>query len=506
MSLTSNDIEPNYFHFLPSPTWVDINGDGDQDLFIANGKKTGDMLLYENIGDSITSLFRVGSDSLNPLDTMALADYINPAFVDIDNDEDYDLFLTWSPGSIIYYQNAGNKYAPLFQYKTGSSNPLNSMGYYATSISFKDINGDGDFDVFLGKEDGTISYYENVGSASTPTFQLNTSSSPFKSIDVGDDAALTFYDFDLDKDDDAFIGRSTGTIVYYENIGTSISPKYSYSYYQPLWYVNFGSNARAIFENFNKDSYIGTIASNSWHLYYYQIKTFGATTINYDSSSLCYGDTLFVSTQNAGYNFQWYLNGALYDNTTDPYSVITTSGIYNVVVDYKICMDSAATGRDITIFTPYISQLDSYLVSTPALTYQWYKDGVLLSGDTNQTLLFNGNGIYSVFATDSNGCIAASDTLAIITTFIEKESKTYVNLSPVPATEFVNIEVRFSSISKLITVSLFDINNKQVFSKTYKNLSTNFNESILLNEYSKGLYLIKISTEQELISKLIIKH
>jgi len=45
---------------------------------------------------------------------------------------------------------------------------------------------------------------------------------------------------------------------------------------------------------------------------------------------------------------------------------------------------------------------------TPAYTYQWYNNGVLMPGETNPTLGNAGMGNYNVIITDVNGCIAAA--------------------------------------------------------------------------------------------------
>ena len=54
------------------------------------------------------------------------------------------------------------------------------------------------------------------------------------------------------------------------------------------------------------------------------------------------------------------------------------------------------------------------LTSSSATGNQWYKDGNLLSGETNQTYLTTANGSYTVTVTDS-GCTSASSAATVIT-------------------------------------------------------------------------------------------
>lgn len=54
---------------------------------------------------------------------------------------------------------------------------------------------------------------------------------------------------------------------------------------------------------------------------------------------------------------------------------------------------------------PVISLNGNDLVSTTAVTYQWYVNGVLIPGATLQTYTPSQNGIYVVRITDANGCV-----------------------------------------------------------------------------------------------------
>ncbi|MEL6165316.1 MAG: hypothetical protein AAFR37_16715, partial [Cyanobacteria bacterium J06628_3] len=68
----------------------------------------------------------------------------SPIFVDIDSDEDLDVFIgrsegTFRPGGIDYYENTGDKSNPIFTERTGSDNPLNQVSLSSNVPSFVDI-------------------------------------------------------------------------------------------------------------------------------------------------------------------------------------------------------------------------------------------------------------------------------------------------------------------------------------------------------------------------------
>lgn len=103
------------------PTLVDIDGDGDFDFF--SGNSTGTFNYYENTGDNSNPDFveRTGTD--NPLDSMDAGDWSAPAFVDIDGDNDFDLFSGNTEGTFKYYENAGCSLSAVFVERTGADNP-----------------------------------------------------------------------------------------------------------------------------------------------------------------------------------------------------------------------------------------------------------------------------------------------------------------------------------------------------------------------------------------------
>jgi hypothetical protein len=115
-------------------------------------------------------------------------------------------------GTINYYKNTGDAYAPVFTAQTGTANPFNGVVVGSrTTVALADIDGDGDLDAFIGLNDGTLKYYRNDGTAYSPTFTAVTgTSNPFNNVDVGQDSSVTLGDVDGDGDLDAFFGAFSG--------------------------------------------------------------------------------------------------------------------------------------------------------------------------------------------------------------------------------------------------------------------------------------------------------
>jgi hypothetical protein len=239
---------------LESPKFVDIEGDGDLDAFI--GWYPSGLRFFENTGNANFPAFSERSGSANPLSQVA-SSYASPGFVDIDGDGDMDAFVGNHFGTLDYFQNNGNNTRiPLFTATT--SNPLSGVNVLGDNRpAFVDIDRDGDQDVFFGEGDGKITYYRNTGSATSPTFTKRTgTNNPLNSFDVGTYSQINFVDIDGDGNLDAFVGAYDGTVRYYENTGTATSPAFTQrtGTRNPLASVSIGTYSSPNFIDIDGDS------------------------------------------------------------------------------------------------------------------------------------------------------------------------------------------------------------------------------------------------------------
>ena len=202
-----------------TPTFVDIDNDGDKDAFI--GESGGTIKYYKNTGTAAAPVFTAQTGAANPFNGVDVGSYSTPTFVDIDNDGDKDAFVgEESFGLIKYYKNTGTVTAPVFTEQTGAANPFNGMGVGRQSTpTFEDIDNDGDKDAFIGEYAGFINYYKNTGTVAAPVFTEQTDvANPFIAVSTGSyRLAPAFVDIDNDGDKDLFIGEEFGSIQYFKN-------------------------------------------------------------------------------------------------------------------------------------------------------------------------------------------------------------------------------------------------------------------------------------------------
>ncbi|WP_139958372.1 T9SS type A sorting domain-containing protein [Flavicella sediminum] len=203
---------------------VDIDNDGDFDLFIGN--LAGTIRYYKNIStEENPNVFEEQEAAGNPLALVAVGANSSPTFTDLDDDGDYDVFVGSGSG-ISYFKNEGTITTPIFVLKTGSENPLSGLvgaSNHSYSTSFVDIDADMDLDCFIGWIDyesadtAGIYFYKNNGTEVAPVFenQLNAEN-PFRDFNELYPNPV-FLDMDADEDLDVFIGKGNGTYSYYEN-------------------------------------------------------------------------------------------------------------------------------------------------------------------------------------------------------------------------------------------------------------------------------------------------
>ena len=145
-----------------APTFADIDGDGKPDLVVGNYDGTLKYYLNESAGGTITFTEKTAAD--NPFDGFNIGTYPTPTFADIDGDGDLDLVVGEIQGTLKYYLNESASGTITFTEKTTTDNPFDgfNIGTYPTP-TFADIDGDGDLDLVVGTYGGISTVVNHFG-------------------------------------------------------------------------------------------------------------------------------------------------------------------------------------------------------------------------------------------------------------------------------------------------------------------------------------------------------
>lgn len=222
-----------------------------------------------------------------------------------------------------------------------------------------------------------------------------------------------------------------------------------------------------------------------------------------NSTHVCPVDGLLLTGEIAGsgYLFQWYKNGEMLSGETNVICNATMAGEYYLIATKNACVFTSNsiiltedsidatldTGTEINLL-PGESKILTATTNAVNSTYKWYKDAVLISGETSNTLNITQTGVYKVIVKQNTGCALEKEASTLVSaptsySLIIKHDASYVECQN--ESETVNID-SFEYISSLGT---FDV--PSAIPLTYKW----FKNNIEIAGATNSTYTISNTTE-----------
>lgn len=227
---------------FPSAYQEDVTFDGVKDLIVSpnlffrefdetNFKRS--VWLYTNAGTNAAPSFEETTRNFLQGDMIDVGDNAVPAFFDVDNDGDQDMFIgcyrnpNLGAASVYFFKNTGTPTEPSFELVTDDYRTLSALGHVNIKPKFADMNGDTKIDFVYSAQTGTTTqlyYILNTGTTAAdfsgaviiPGFGVSWREEDITPVDVN-----------LDGLQDLIVGRLGGALDYWKNTGTVVSPVFT---------------------------------------------------------------------------------------------------------------------------------------------------------------------------------------------------------------------------------------------------------------------------------------
>lgn len=212
------------------------------------------------------------------------------------------------------------------------------------------------------------------------------------------------------------------------------------------------------------------------------------------ATTFCEGGAvpLFASI-NVGYSYQWYFNSTPITGANSAVYIATDSGNYSVMVSDANC-SATAPAIAITVIplpgVPAITTNGLVMTTGVYITYQWYRNGILIPGATGKTYTATADGNYTVVVTNYAGCQSTSAAQVISSVGVTGARKTAVTMYPNPATTMIHIDA-----GKAVDVSISSVDGKEVMRKTNA-------VDVDIHLLADGVYMVRITDKQGQLLKI----
>jgi len=225
--------------------------------------------------------------------------------------------------------------------------------------------------------------------------------------------------------------------------------------------------------------------------------------ISPESAIICIGDTAVLKATTDATSWLWYQNGNPLPNEQSSNLKVTEAGVYTVFMTNVHC---SSTSDPVTInVSSGPSALFTFdgtiLLADQAESYQWYFNGLPISGANGISYTPTKSGTYSLHTTDIIGCIGISPEIDITITASSNIDNVILKIYPNPVHDQLNLIMGVNNDLEDWSI----ISPAGIVFKTGKFIGTQTTVFISISDLPKGAYILNCTGSKGLVKHKFIK-
>lgn len=257
---------------MSAPALVDYNADGLMDVVVGAVHFTtltthSALVLYQNIGTTSNPMFKIVNSDYLSFSQFNQTTLLSPTFGDLDGDGDDDLLVGEVGGQLFFVENMAGMGNPLNFGEIQTNYKKIDVGGASAPMIF-DADKDGLADIVVGEQNGNLNFIKNIGQTNQPDFDKNHETAPnngfWGGVDVRQQGRATGFSRPYllkTREEKTFlvVGSEQGKIFLYDDFSQSTFPKKSTDYGS----LNEGRKITPVLYDFDNNGYYDMLVGNS---------------------------------------------------------------------------------------------------------------------------------------------------------------------------------------------------------------------------------------------------
>lgn len=239
---------------------------GNKSFFVPGGMRNARVYLYLNTGTASNPTYELASDDLFNLNVYSQSAWrFSPTFGDLDGDGDLDALIGEVFGNLFYAENIAGAGKP-FEFNPAIFGYQNIDVGQSSRPQIIDVDRDGLLDLVIGERNVNLNYFKNTGTLTNPIFSEDPTNNFFGKVDTRGPNQVTGYGtptlLEIDGAYQLLVGTESGKMLQYTDLegnldGTFIQTSADFGE------IKVGGEIHAAFADINNDGFLEAAIGNT---------------------------------------------------------------------------------------------------------------------------------------------------------------------------------------------------------------------------------------------------